>query len=99
MHWVLIRPDGSIMDPATCGTFRDITTMEASTVWEPVYDIAIKVVAPDPSRAAQAMPRQPTGMTPMRRTSGSSTGSAMSRSGAASMNLADLAGALEDIGS
>ena len=58
MHWVLIRPDGSIMDPATCASFRDIATMEESTVWQPVYDVAIKVIAPDPARAAQSIPRQ-----------------------------------------
>lgn len=97
MHWVLIRPDGSIMDPATCGSFRDIASMEASTVWQPVYDVAIKVIAPDPARTAQSIPRQSMGISSSQRTPSSSSG--MSRSGAASMNLADLAGALEDIGS
>jgi len=83
LHWVMIRPDGSIMDPSTCGTFASVTQMEASRSWVPVLDIAIKLVAPDPIRApAIPIPQIRSGL---------------SRSGA-SMDLASLAGALSDIG-
>jgi len=44
LHWIMIRPDGSAMDPAVCTTFGSLEAMAA--FWVPVFEIHLRLTAP-----------------------------------------------------